>query len=115
MPSGIGKIRRPPGSAPATFQDPRDLSQVADESLGLGSSRCIVGGAENRRRVNRRKNSRRQRGSHEPSALATHPDDRPSSAWAAVAPRPTRTSGFTIRISASSQGRHAAISTEFGF
>ena len=39
---------------------------------------------------------------------------RPSNAWAAVAPRQTRTSGLTSASSCSSQGRHARISIELG-
>jgi hypothetical protein len=35
--------------------------------------------------------------------------------WAAVAPMATTSLGLTIRSSASSHGRHAAISREFGF
>lgn len=40
---------------------------------------------------------------------------RPSRDWAAVAPRQTITLGRMAAISASSQGRQAAISVAFGF
>ena len=39
----------------------------------------------------------------------------PNKAWAAVAPRQTTICGPTAEISASSHGRQAAISREFGF
>jgi hypothetical protein len=39
----------------------------------------------------------------------------PKTDWAAVTPRQTITRGFTTWISASSQGRQAAISVEDGF
>ena len=39
----------------------------------------------------------------------------PNKAWAAVAPRQTTIRGPTAEISASSHGRQAAISREFGF
>src|SRR4051794_28692828 len=42
-------------------------------------------------------------------------NDGPKIAWAAVAPMQTSKPGLTTRSSASSQGRHAAISREFGF
>ncbi|SPE55271.1 hypothetical protein SBV1_2120009 [Verrucomicrobia bacterium] len=53
-------------------------------------------------------------GTHSPRWRLTR-NSRPSSACAAVAPRQTSTSGFTVPSSASSHGRHAATSLAFGF
>src|SRR5262245_50529853 len=91
----------------------RDPAQVLHEPLGLGVPSGVVGGAEDRRRVDGRQRRRHEVGGNSPRRCVTLKLF-PRSAWAAVAPRQTTTFGLTTAISLSSHGRQAAISAALG-
>ena len=88
--------------------------QVGDEPRELRLLRRRVLRPQDRRRVHGGHDRRLQVPVDESAALLRDPERRPSRACAAVAPRHTTSRGRTSSISASSQGRQAAISSAFG-